>query len=41
MDLDTIYENAIKQGMTNPEEWMYMYSDNDYDFLKIVIQENI
>lgn len=34
MDLNTIYENAIKQGMTNPEEWMYMYSDNDYDFFK-------
>ena len=24
MDLNTIFENAIKQGMTNPEEWMYM-----------------
>ncbi len=34
MDLNTIFENAIKQGMTNPDDWMYMYSDNEKDFFK-------
>lgn len=34
MDLNTIFENAIKQGMTNPGEWMYMYSDDENDFFK-------
>lgn len=34
MDLNTIYENAIKQGMTYPEVWMYMYSDDENDFFK-------
>lgn len=34
MDLNIIYENAIKQGMTYPEEWMYMYSDDENDFFK-------
>lgn len=34
MDLNTIYENAIKHGMTYPEVWMYMYSDDENDFFK-------
>lgn len=34
MDLNTIFENAIKQGMTNPDDWMYMYSDDEKDFFK-------
>lgn len=34
MDLNNIFENAIKQGMINSDNWMYMYSDNDYDFFK-------
>ncbi len=34
MDLNTIFENAIKQGMTNPGEWMYMYSDDENDLFK-------
>lgn len=28
------FDNAIKRGMKNPENWMYMYSDKDKDFFK-------
>ena len=28
------FENAIKRGMKNPEDWMYMYSKNGKDFFK-------
>lgn len=28
------FENAIKRGMKNPDDWMYMYSDNNKDFFK-------
>ena len=28
------FDNAIKRGMKNPEEWMYMYSKNNKDFFK-------
>ena len=34
MDLNTIFENAIKQGMTSPDDWMYMYSNDEKDFFK-------
>ena len=26
------FDNAIKRGMKNPENWMYMYSDKNKDF---------
>lgn len=28
------FNNAIKRGMKNPEDWMYMYSKNGKDFFK-------
>jgi len=28
------FDNAIKRGMKNPEEWMYMYSENNKDYFK-------
>lgn len=28
------FDNAIKRGMKNPEDWMYMYSKNGKDFFK-------
>ena len=28
------FENAIKRGMKNPDDWMYMYSDNNKDYFK-------
>lgn len=33
-DPDNAFENAIKRGMKNPEDWMYMYSKNDRDYFK-------
>lgn len=34
MNLNSLFKNAIKQGMTNPDDWMYMYSDDENDFFK-------
>lgn len=31
---DEAFENAIKRGMKNPDDWMYMYSSNNKDFFK-------
>ena len=31
---DDAFENAIKRGMKNPEDWMYMYSENGRDYFK-------
>jgi len=28
------FENAIQQGMKDPENWMYMYSDVRKDYFK-------
>ena len=28
------FDNAIKKGMKNPDDWMYMYSNNGRDFFK-------
>ena len=28
------FDNAIKRGMKNPDDWMYMYSDNNKDYFK-------
>lgn len=28
------FNNAIKSGMKNAEEWMYMYSDENKDYFK-------
>lgn len=28
------FDNAIKRGMKNPEDWMYMYSENNRDYFK-------
>lgn len=35
------FENAIKRGMKNPDDWMYMYSENNKDFSRTIIQEHI
>lgn len=31
---DEAFDNAIKRGMKNPEDWMYMYSENGRDYFK-------
>lgn len=31
---DEAFENAIKRGMKDPENWMYMYSKNKKDYFK-------
>lgn len=31
---DEAFQNAIQMGMRYPEEWMYMYSKNGYDYFK-------
>lgn len=31
---DEAFENAIKRGMKNPEDWMYMYSEGRKDYFK-------
>ena len=31
---DEAFENAIKKGMKNPDDWMYMYSENNRDYFK-------
>ena len=28
------FNNAIKRGMKNPDDWMYMYSENGKDYFK-------
>ena len=28
------FDNAIKRGMKNPDDWMYMYSNNNKDYFK-------
>lgn len=34
------FENAIKIGMKNPEDWMYMYSSTFRDYFKNCITRN-
>lgn len=31
---DPAFDNAIKRGMKNPDDWMYMYSDKGRDYFK-------
>lgn len=31
---DDAFKNAIKRGMKNPDDWMYMYSNNNKDYFK-------
>ena len=31
---DDAFKNAIKRGMKNPDDWMYMYSENNKDYFK-------
>ncbi len=31
---DDAFDNAIKKGMKNPDDWMYMYSKNCRDYFK-------
>lgn len=28
------FENAVKRGMKDPDNWMYMYSENSKDYFK-------
>ena len=28
------FDNAIKRGMKNPDDWMYMHSENNRDYFK-------
>lgn len=31
---DDAFKNAIKRGMKNPNDWMYMYSEKNKDYFK-------
>lgn len=31
---DDAFKSAIKQGMKNPDDWMYMYSKDNKDYFK-------
>lgn len=31
---DDAFNNAIKRGMKIPDDWMYMYSENNKDYFK-------
>ena len=31
---DEAFENAIKEGMKDPDNWMYMYSKKNMDYFK-------
>ncbi len=31
---DAAFDNAIKRGMKNSDDWMYMYSENRKDYFK-------
>lgn len=31
---DDAFNNAIRRGMKNPDDWMYMYSENNKDYFK-------
>ena len=33
-NIEDAFENAIKKGMNNPDEGMYMYSENGKDYFK-------
>lgn len=33
-DSEKAFKNAIKRGMNNPENWMYMYSTKFKDYFK-------
>lgn len=33
-DVNEAFLNAIKRGMENPYDWMYMYSKNNKDYFK-------
>ena len=33
-DPEQAFDNAIKQGMQDPEDWMYMYSNDHRDYFK-------
>lgn len=34
------FENAIKRGMKNPDDWMYMYSEKNKDYFKNIYTRN-
>jgi len=34
------FDNAIKRGMKNPNDWMYMYSENGRDYFKHINTRN-
>ena len=33
-DIKAAFENAIKRGLTNPSEYTYMYTENEWDHFK-------
>ena len=33
-DADRAFDDAIKKGLEDPENWMYMYSDEQNDYFK-------
>lgn len=37
---DEAFDNVIKRGMKNPDDWMYMYSDRGRDYFKHLITRN-
>jgi hypothetical protein len=39
-DYKIAFENAISNGLNDPENWMYMYSQNNKDFFKNIKMRN-
>lgn len=37
---DEAFDNAIKRGMKKPDDWMYMYSNNNKDYFKNYYSRN-
>lgn len=40
LDGEEAFENAIKRGLKNPEEYMYMYSIGKKDYFKHIDTRN-
>ena len=40
LDSEEAFKNAIKRGLKNVEEYMYMYSIGEKDYFKHIINRN-
>lgn len=39
-DPQEAFDNAIKHGLKDPENWMYMYTSNNHDYFKNIVSRN-